>query len=1216
LNPSDLNAMMVAASELAMQSRWRETISIAAKVVASAPSQYQTWWLLGQAYDKLGRASDAAHAYAEYYRYAPKRGELRAMREFAARTAGVPFEDTADTEDDDYPTVSFLATINGQKAWVEARNDSGKTLEEVVDAAECFVQSGTPFDAWLHAQKHPELFTSLADTVLSAMAQTQGDVRARTGVERYRDALRRVGANGGVAPFAEMAKVSEADFLAFVTAGDDLQPIVRQLAEASTTFEREAILKKHPEVVTDDRTLVFLRLLGGLQRDSDAREMIQSLFTFIRHARRGTRAKVRSTSARLRETEEQSRAAVDEGSISAIDSALGMWNRITEDGIGDASVTAVMRGALHLRRYDLKGDAADLNIACDTLAKAMRTDPEPESPTLPYQYGIALLRRFEREGTAEDLGQGIGAMRLVLTLVVDGTLVEGAARSVLGAMLMRRAERTGSTSDLNESITAQELAITAEADSKSRAGRFTNLATAYLTRFDMSGIIADLDEAERCCTEALSFEASQADALGAMARMYRSRYRVVADPQLLDRAIEAYRSIITKPVGPLDHALAHNNLSSALRDRYLERDDLSDIDAAVEASRRAVGAAPAGHVQRPMWLENLANNLRCRTIRTGSADDRRDALAAYADALAIAPEGSEVWRTAPSNLGAMIEGDDPDRGLALQELGFARLAGGAGQADVVRAARALGTAQMRRENWSRAGEVLLRGIDALEQLQRTQLSTGAKKAWLAIAGDLHLFAAEALLRAGKVGDAIVAIERGRGRLLTEVLGRDRAALTELERLGDQRLLERYRTAAEQVRMLSAATDHGQNVRDALAAATRSVDSAVDEVRAATGGAAFSRVTTISDILAASEQTKAPIVYLLPLSAFGVVIIVSGATASIRPSILPNLTIAQVNDAVERYMAAYRDVVTSSPEAGWDKWKTALDQTVRWCWEACMRNVVAELGNAPEAVLVPIGGLGRLPLHAATGDEGSALDATVWRYAPNARSLAQFVDPIHADSLLVVAFAQNDVPLPYTAIETAAARRVFSNERALEGQNATVIAVLNEMRNATVLHFACHATAAEDEALASGLQLADGVLSLQALLDARLTSGTIAVLSACETGVIGARLPDEVLSIASGMLQSGASAVVSSLWAVPDVSTAILMSRFYFLWRKEGHRPTAALQAAQRWMRDSPNASIVTFLRANATDRLGVDLIDELERDTSGSTFCHYVHWAAFTYAGC
>jgi hypothetical protein len=173
-------------------------------------------------------------------------------------------------------------------------------------------------------------------------------------------------------------------------------------------------------------------------------------------------------------------------------------------------------------------------------------------------------------------------------------------------------------------------------------------------------------------------------------------------------------------------------------------------------------------VHRSKWLENLANSLRVRAQRTGSADDRDAALAAFEEALALAPELSEVWRTAPANLGALLdEAGDSERGLDLQELGFTRLLSVAANVELITAAQSLAQAHARRQNWSRAADVLVEGLDALERLQRTQLLVAAKKAWLVKAGELHISAAEMFLRAGKPDDALVTIERGRGRLLDE-----------------------------------------------------------------------------------------------------------------------------------------------------------------------------------------------------------------------------------------------------------------------------------------------------------------------------------------------------------------------------------------------------------------------------------------------------------------
>ena len=78
---------------------------------------------------------------------------------------------------------------------------------------------------------------------------------------------------------------------------------------------------------------------------------------------------------------------------------------------------------------------------------------------------------------------------------------------------------------------------------------------------------------------------------------------------------------------------------------------------------------------------------------------------------------------------------------------------------------------------------------------------------------------------------------------------------------------------------------------------------------------------------------------------------------------------------------------------------------------------------------------------------------------------------------------------------------------------------------------------------------------------------MANLSACETGVPGARLPDEVVSLPSAFIRAGFAGAIGSLWTVSEKSTAMLMIRFYQLWRAEGKQPVQALARAHKELRE-------------------------------------------------
>jgi CHAT domain-containing protein len=63
-----------------------------------------------------------------------------------------------------------------------------------------------------------------------------------------------------------------------------------------------------------------------------------------------------------------------------------------------------------------------------------------------------------------------------------------------------------------------------------------------------------------------------------------------------------------------------------------------------------------------------------------------------------------------------------------------------------------------------------------------------------------------------------------------------------------------------------------------------------------------------------------------------------------------------------------------------------------------------------------------------------------------------------------------------------------------------------------LHFSTHGWAGWGESEVSGLKLADGNLYLRDLFDLRLERARLGILSACESGLPGTELLEEVVSL--------------------------------------------------------------------------------------------------------
>jgi CHAT domain-containing protein len=115
----------------------------------------------------------------------------------------------------------------------------------------------------------------------------------------------------------------------------------------------------------------------------------------------------------------------------------------------------------------------------------------------------------------------------------------------------------------------------------------------------------------------------------------------------------------------------------------------------------------------------------------------------------------------------------------------------------------------------------------------------------------------------------------------------------------------------------------------------------------------------------------------------------------------------------------------------------------------------------------------------------------------------------------------------------------------------------------------------------------------------------------------------MIGLPAGMLQAGVPGVIGSLWGVDDASTAMLMARFYYLWRDIKLAPQEALRKAQIWLRDS-----TTKQKKGWLDQLIDGEITGMSSTTAQAfyeyiawkspearTFTSPFFWAAFTYTG-
>ena len=413
--------------------------------------------------------------------------------------------------------------------------------------------------------------------------------------------------------------------------------------------------------------------------------------------------------------------------------------------------------------------------------------------------------------------------------------------------------------------------------------------------------------------------------------------------------------------------------------------------------------------------------------------------------------------------------------------------------------------------------------------------------------------------------------------------------------------------------------------DQIRAARHELDQVIEEIRAVPGYEDFLAAPTFDDV--ADAAAGQPLVYLAAAEQGGLALVVRGE--QVTPVAADGLTDEALRERVTAYLRAYEDFAgRQDDDAAVEAWRAAIDEVTGWLWTVVMGAVVDELRPDPAAVLVAGGRLGLLPLHAAwTWAEKRqarhyALDELTLTYVPNARSLSAARKLADGPVRTFRGVPDLTHDLQATTDEVNAVRVWFPESEVL-GPGTGPDEMAAALPGADVAHFACHGFARLHEPLESGLELAGGrPLTLRAILALKLRM-RLAVLSACETSLPGDELPDEVIALPTGLLQAGVAGIVASLWRVGDLPTLLLMIEFYRRWRHDGLEPPVALGAAQRWLRDTPDAEIARqyqaaaesgaeWLTAAAAERV---LLKLAFGKPGAHTYGGVESWAAFGYIG-
>ncbi len=248
--------------------------------------------------------------------------------------------------------------------------------------------------------------------------------------------------------------------------------------------------------------------------------------------------------------------------------------------------------------------------------------------------------------------------------------------------------------------------------------------------------------------------------------------------------------------------------------------------------------------------------------------------------------------------------------------------------------------------------------------------------------------------------------------------------------------------------------------------------------------------------------------------------------------------------------------------------------------ALYRDVAARVRGARAVVLVPDGGLNRIPLEwlPVPGDERAlAARRDVWR-VPSATLLVALRarrGPPRGHGMLAVAGSRDDRghPLAGAVREVRALGAHFGGVeiRVLGGPEGAPLA-LAELPRFDVLHVAAHTVVDDQRPWNSGVFLAAGggrdVWLRAGEISAIPLAARLAVLAGCTSAGGLTRSGEGVRGLSAAFLSAGVPAVVVTLWPVDDRLAERFSTAFYARLAR-GEDAASALRSAQAAMRDQP-----------------------------------------------
>ncbi|KAF8197821.1 CHAT domain-containing protein [Mycena galopus ATCC 62051] len=759
-------------------------------------------------------------------------------------------------------------------------------------------------------------------------------------------------------------------------------------------------------------------------------------------------------------------------------------------------------------RYHRTGDLADLEIGIQTQQEAAALIPEGHTnrPGLLQNLVVSLTDRYKRLGDIKDLERALEKGQESLNIVPEGHPERPGLLQSIGASLSHRYERFRDLNDLESALHKynEALALTPVGHPQ-RPGNLQNVAASLSQRYQRLGDLKDLEDAVQVNQEAVA---------------------------------------LTPETHP-DRPRHLQNLAVSLADQYRKLGHLKDLESAIQTKQEAVNLTKADDPRRPHRLQNLAVSFIDRYQRLRDPNDLQMALTNYKDSFrGLSESPLYSWKH------------------ALQWAFFATKFPALDSVAAYTAAFTLLPELL----W--IGHSIPMRHDTIHQLNIGQVTS---------------MATQTCINLGNLTAAVEIVEQGIATTFQQML----QLKTNVDGMG---LISKH------VRSLHKLSSdlYGTNSPDPITASERY--QLLKDIRKQPGLGHFLLPKPYNILQNAAQRGPVVILTSYADSCDGIIVLHSTSEPISVP--LPNVTQmllesqqTMLNELVERCDVRLRK--ESAPTSCFGQLKTIFkrsnarhgsrltghregftSKSTKQCFEDLLTwlwtNIVCPVYQVLEANGISSGRLWwllsgaftKLPLHACSPNDnfihsytatlGSLLEAQAKTSSQERRfGVVGVTHTGHGKTKFLKGVGEE-----VKTIASIITKPGVNIVEYLEGEKATVDAVMLQLQDCSWVHLACHGTQDLAHPTKSCLLLYEGELELEKILQMPLSNAEFVFLAACQTAMGDAVLGNESFHLGGGFIAAGFRGAVGTLWSMNDADGPLVAKSFYSYLFRDGRQPQA------------------------------------------------------------